>query len=67
MTKKNAANKQLRLTQIRSSAKRLQSHKACLKGLGLRRMRHTVEVTATPEVLGMVRKIGYLLQVQEIS
>lgn len=66
MAKKKEASKQLRLTQIRSSAKRLQSHKDCLKGLGIRRMRHTVEVTATPEVLGMVRKISYLLQVQEV-
>lgn len=66
MAKKKEASKQLRLTQIRSSAKRLRSHKECLKGLGIRRMRHTVEVTATPEVLGMVRKISYLLQVQEV-
>ena len=66
MVKKKEAAKQLRLTQIRSSAKRLRAHKDCLKGLGIRRMHHTVEVTATPEVLGMVRKVGYMLQVQEI-
>ncbi len=66
MVKKKEAAKQLRLTQIRSSAKRLQAHKDCLRGLGIRRMRHTVEVTATPAVLGMVNTVGYMLRVEEV-
>ena len=66
MVKKKEAARQLRITQIRSSAKRLQSHKDCLKGLGIRRMHHTVERPATPAVLGLVNKIGYMLRVEEI-
>ena len=40
--------KKMKVTQVKSSAHRLASHKACLKGLGLRRIGHTVEVEDTP-------------------
>ena len=65
MTKKKATNK-IRVTLIRSTAGRLPNHKECVRGLGLRRMRHTVELTATPEVLGMVRKVCDMLKVEEV-
>ncbi len=55
----------LRVTQIKSSAGRLKNHQACLRGLGLRRIHHTVEVAATPENLGMMNKISYMLKVEE--
>ncbi|MFP4272348.1 MAG: 50S ribosomal protein L30 [Halothiobacillaceae bacterium] len=55
----------LRVTLIKSVAGRLESHKACVRGLGLRRIRHTVEVADTPENRGMVNKVGYLLKVEE--
>jgi large subunit ribosomal protein L30 len=45
---------------------RLASHKACVRGLGLRRMHHTVTVSDTPENRGMVNKIIYLLKVEEM-
>ena len=62
------ANKQatLRITQLKSRHGRLKRHQACLSGLGLRRIRHTVEVAATPENLGMVNKISYMLKVEEV-
>ena len=60
------ATKQLKLKLVRSTAGRLAAHKACIKGLGLRRMHHEVTVTATPEVLGMVNKVSYLLAVEEV-
>ena len=63
MAKKKPAN--LRVTQIKSGNGRLKNHKACLTGLGLRRIHQTVEVAATPENLGMVNKISYLLKVEE--
>lgn len=56
----------LRVTQVRSKAHRLESHKACLIGLGLRRIGHTVEVINTPENRGMINKISYLVKVEEI-
>lgn len=58
--------KTLRVTQVRSSNGRLDSHKACLRGLGLRKPHHSVEVQGTPEVLGMISKVSYLLKVEEI-
>jgi large subunit ribosomal protein L30 len=65
MTKKKAANK-IRVTLVRSTAGRLPNHKDCVRGLGLRRMRHSVELTATPEVLGLVQKVRDMLKVEEI-
>jgi large subunit ribosomal protein L30 len=58
--------KQLKLTLIRSPFGRLKVHRDCVRGLGLRRVYHTVQVTATPENLGMVRKIGFMLKVEEV-
>ncbi|OZB73301.1 MAG: 50S ribosomal protein L30 [Halothiobacillus sp. 14-55-98] len=55
----------IRVKLIRSTIGRLASHKACVKGLGLRRMNHEVEVMDTPENRGMINKIEYLLEVQE--
>ena len=59
--------KRLRVTLVRSINGRLASHKACVKGLGLRRMHHTVEVEDTPCTRGMVNKVSYLLRVEEVS
>ena len=62
-----SASKQgsLRVTQVKSAIGRLQSHKACLSGLGLRRMHQTVEVADTPENRGMINKVRYMLAVEE--
>jgi len=58
--------KKLRVTLNKSLNGRLESHKVCARGLGLRRIRHTVEVIDTPEIRGMISTIGYLLKVQEL-
>lgn len=55
----------IRIKLIRSTIGRLATHKACVKGLGLRRMNHEVEVMDTPENRGMINKVEYLLEVQE--
>jgi large subunit ribosomal protein L30 len=60
------APKQIKLTLIRSLAKRLPKHQACVRGLGLRRMHHTVTVAATPENMGMVNKVAYMLRIEEV-
>jgi large subunit ribosomal protein L30 len=65
MTKKKAG-KQIRVTLVRSTAGRLPNHKDCVRGLGLRRMHHTVELSATPQVMGMVRKVSDMLKVEEV-
>ena len=64
--KKDAAAKRLAVTLVRSKNGRLKSHKACVAGLGLRRMHQTVEVIDTPENRGMINKVHYLLNVEEI-
>jgi large subunit ribosomal protein L30 len=61
-----AKQNKLRLTQLKSSIGRLQKHKDCLRGLGLRRIRHSVEVIDTPSNRGMVNKVSYLLKVEEV-
>lgn len=58
--------KKLKITQIRSIFGRLPKHRACVAGLGLRRMHHTVELEDTPAIRGMVNKVAYLLKVEEI-
>lgn len=58
-------DKQLKITLIKSINGRLQSHKACVRGLGLRRMHHTVTVIDTPENRGMINKVSYLLKVED--
>ncbi|MDX1810612.1 MAG: 50S ribosomal protein L30 [Gammaproteobacteria bacterium] len=59
------SDKKLKVTLVRSTNKRLKSHKACVAGLGLRRMNHTVEVIDTPENRGMINKVSYMLNVEE--
>lgn len=58
--------KKLKVTLIRSTNGRLSSHQACVRGLGLRRLHQTVEVTDTACTRGMIKKITYLLRVEEI-
>ena len=57
--------KTLRVTLVKSVSGRLESHRACVRGLGLRRMHHTVEVADTPANRGMVNQIHYLLEIDE--
>lgn len=57
--------KMMKVTLLRSVNGRLESHKACVRGLGLRRIRHSVLVEDTPATRGMVNKVNYLVQVEE--
>jgi len=59
------ADKKLKLTLLKSTNGRLASHKACVRGLGLRRIRHTVEVIDTPENRGMINKVSDMLRIEE--
>ncbi|MCH2100022.1 MAG: 50S ribosomal protein L30 [Pseudomonadales bacterium] len=58
------ADNMIRVTQIKSTAGRLKKHQACVRGLGLRRIGHTVEVEDTPSVRGMINKVPYLVRVE---
>jgi len=57
--------KELKVTLVKSKHGRLKSHKACIAGLGLRRINHTVTVIDTPENRGMINRVSYLLSVEE--
>jgi len=57
--------KELKVTLVKSKHGRLKSHKACIAGLGLRRIHQTVSVQDTPENRGMINRISYLLSVEE--
>lgn len=57
------ANK-IKVTQFKSVIGRLKDHKACVRGLGLRRIGHSVEVEDTPSVRGMVNKVSYMVRVE---
>ncbi|WP_455210326.1 50S ribosomal protein L30 [Kaarinaea lacus] len=56
---------QIKLTLVKSVNGRLAAHKACVAGLGIRRMHHTVTVKDTPENRGMINKVSYLLKIEE--
>ena len=58
--------KELKVTLVKSKFGRLKAHKACVSGLGLRRMHQTVTVKDTPENRGMINRISYLLSVEEV-
>jgi large subunit ribosomal protein L30 len=57
---------QLKVTLVKSVHGRLAAHKACVRGLGLRRMHSSAMVIDTPENRGMIRKVSYLLKVEEV-
>ena len=59
-----AKSKNLKVTLTRSMIGRLKSHKACISGLGLRRVGHTVVVEDTASVRGMINKASYMLRVE---
>ena len=55
----------IRVTQTKSSIGCQPRHKATLRGLGLRKINHTVELENTGCVLGMVKKVHYMVKVEE--
>ena len=56
--------KTVSVTHIKSTIGRLEAHKACVRGLGLKRLNHTVTVIDTPSNRGMINKVSYLLRVE---
>ncbi len=61
-----ASQKQLKVTLLKSRFGRLKSHRACVAGLGLRKIRQSVTVLDTPENRGMINKVHYMLKVEEV-
>jgi len=59
------AKKTVKVTLVKSKFGRKPGHRACVEGLGLRKIRQTVEVEDTLCNRGMINKVSYLLKVQE--
>ena len=57
--------KKIKVTQVKGINGRLPAHRACVAGLGLRRIGHTVEVEDTPSIRGMINKVNYLVKVED--
>jgi len=59
-----AAPKTLRVTQVKSTIGFDKTQLTTIRGLGLRRLNHTVEVKATAGILGMIHKVRHLVKVE---
>ena len=62
MTKAKTNIKTLKVTQIKSLIGTKQSHRDTIRGLGLRRINHTVQLEDTPSVRGMINKVFYMVK-----
>jgi len=58
-----ANQKTITVKLIKSTIGRLEAHKACVRGLGLKKIHQTVTVIDTPSNRGMINKVSYMLQV----
>jgi large subunit ribosomal protein L30 len=56
----------IRVTQVRSTINRSKRQKATIQALGLKRLNVPVEHEATPQILGMIRKVDHLVRVEEV-
>ena len=54
----------VKIQLVRSPIGCQQSHRATVRGLGLKRINHTVELQDTPAIRGMINKVNYLLKVE---
>ena len=58
--------KKIKITQVKSAIDRPERQKLTLQALGLNKLNASKEVEATPQVLGMIRKVEHLVQVEEV-
>jgi large subunit ribosomal protein L30 len=56
----------IKVTQVRSAIKRTARQKRTLEALGIRKLHQTIEVEATPQILGMVAKVSHLVKVESL-
>jgi large subunit ribosomal protein L30 len=57
-------NRKIKVTLVKSLIGTRPEHRACVRGLGLRRLHHTVEVSDTPAIRGMIDRVSYLLRLE---
>jgi large subunit ribosomal protein L30 len=59
--------KKIKITQVKSGIDRPERQKLTLQALGLNKVNATKEVEATPQILGMVKKVNHLIRVEELA
>ncbi|MFN5646255.1 MAG: 50S ribosomal protein L30 [Chitinophagaceae bacterium] len=59
--------KKIKVTQVKSVIDRPERQKRTMEALGLRKLNNSVEVEATPQILGMINKVSHLVKVQELA
>lgn len=62
----SAPNQKIKVTLIKSVIGTIEKHRACVRGLGLRRLNHTVIVSDTPENRGMINRVNYLVKSESV-
>jgi large subunit ribosomal protein L30 len=62
--KQSAAGKKIRVTLVKGTTQTIGKHRATVRGLGLRRRSHTVELEDTPAIRGMINQVSYLVKVE---
>jgi len=62
MTDKSADKKTVKIKLVKSVAGTRESHRATVRGLGLRRINSTSEIIDTPATRGMINKVSYLVK-----
>lgn len=67
MGETEGAMKRIKITQVKSGIDRNETAKRTLIALGLKKLNASVEVEATPQILGMVKRAGHLLKVEEVQ
>jgi large subunit ribosomal protein L30 len=60
------AKGKIKVTQIKSVIGTIEKHRACVRGLGLRWLNHSVVVLDTPENRGMINRVNYLVKAETI-
>ncbi len=58
--------KTIKITHVKSGIDRSERQKLTLQALGLNKLNATKQVEATPQILGMVKKVGHLIMVEEV-
>lgn len=59
--------KKIKIKQVKSGIDRSERQKLTLKALGLKKINATKEVEATPQILGMIKKVDHLISVEELA
>jgi large subunit ribosomal protein L30 len=57
----------IKITQVKSAIDRSERQKRTVAALGLKKLNSSVEVEATPQILGMVAKVNHLVKVQQLT